>query len=230
MTRRARHFARLAALALGLVAAGCSNPFLPAQAPSPTEGGGSSFTPDYLSDEGVLTTVTQAIAARNAIGENAYLQAFADSESYGINCTFTLDDSVRAYAEGSGKVVPPVWRLEYEPAFYRYLTTNVTDVTGEYEMSFFDIPESPNEKNENPHTRTLFHRTYVVTAGTADNPVQVATGTADIEVRLVTGSRWAIVSWSDHLYPGIPAATSNAGEFCFSRLRIDSYNHSETTP
>jgi hypothetical protein len=231
MTRRARHFARLAALALGLAAAGCSNPFLPAQAPSPTAGGGSSFTPDYQSDEGVLTTVTQAIGVRNAIGENAYLKAFADSATYGFNCTFGLGDSVRAVAERSGQPAPAVWRLEYEPAFYRYLTLTsdvAASVSGDYEMTFFDT--SPPEKDDNPHTRTLFHRSYVVDAGTADSPVHVAEGKADIEVRLVAPSRWAIVSWSDDLYPGISASTSDPGEFCFSRLRIDSYYHTETTP
>jgi hypothetical protein len=231
MTRRAGHFARLVALALGLAAAGCSNPFLPAQAPSPTAGGGSSFTPDYNSAEGVLSTVASAIGARNTVGEIAYLNAFADSLDYGFNAAFTLDDSVRALAERSGQPAPAVWRLEYETAFYRYLG-GVSDASGEYDMSFFDLPDMPKEEFGNPVDRVVFHREYVVTAGPADSPVPVAKGAADIDVRHVTSpaNRWVIVSWSDHLFPGISATTSDPGDFCFSRLRIDSYYHTETTP
>jgi len=227
MTRRRWFTATLIAFALGVALTGCRNPFLPAQAPAPTLGGGTSFTPDYGKPDGVLSTVSLAIGARGTgIGESAYLNAFADSATYGFGCTFTLDDSVVAAAKRAGAVVPDQWRLAYETAFYRYLS-GVSSVSGEYEMTF--VEEAPAEDSGD---RTLLHQTYVLTAGSGDNQVQVATGKADIEMRQVTSptARWVITAWSDHLFPGISATPTDPGEFCFSRLRIDSFNAPETTP
>jgi len=221
IARPLRAVAALAVLAATAALAGCSNPFLPAQAPAPGAGGNSAFTPDYLSSEGVLTTIASAINARGAgIGETAYLAAFADSATQGLGCTFTLDDSVVA-ERLRASIVVPTWRRELEPGFYRYLCT--VDPTGDYDVTFLPTPGKTDEGNDAIDDRVVRYRDYLVTGAST----QVATGSADIEMRLITSPtrRWVITAWSDHVRAGLSADTTDPGDFCFSRLRIDSYNH-----
>src|SRR5262245_47945403 len=227
MTSRLRIDARSALLvamvAAALALSGCRNPFLPSAPEPPAVGSSVSVDIDFTSTEGLLATLSQAVAAKaQGNGLRAYLAAFADSSTQGLGLRFDFDpDVVRERSDASVPV--PVWTRQYEADFYNYLATLNT---GDYDMSFEPNPSAPDVNDAPDHA--ILHRIYVLTATDQDgNSTQLGTDKADLEMRRLSGAstNWVIVRWTDTIIsPDAGPSPADPGLYSFSRLRIDSYN------
>ncbi len=210
---------------LALAAAGCLNPFLPAHPEPPAAAGSSeSVDIDFTSTEGLLSTMSQAVANKNQGNAfRAYMSAFADSSSQGLGLRLDLDpDVVQERSVGATKPIPPPNQArQTEATFYNYI---VILNAGDYDLSF--EPNADADVHDAPD-HAIIHRTYILSATDNSTAVitQIATGKAEIEMRLLPppSSNWVITRWTDtNLFGASPA---DPGQYCFSRLMIDAYNY-----
>ena len=211
-------------LAIALATGGCKNLFLPS-APEPPAAAGSivSVDIDFTSTEGLLSTISEAVAAKaQGNGFRAYMAAFADTTTQGLGLRIDLDPDVVRERSDANVRPPAVWSRQYEADFYNYVSTLNP---GEYDLSFEPDPSNPDVHDTSDHA--ILHRTYVLTATDANgDPTQLATGNVELELRQLAGAstNWVIVRWTDSiLSPGIGPNPADPGQYCLSRLRIDSY-------
>ena len=207
-------------------AAGCSNPFLPAQ---PAVPGGTDqnvvVSMDFSTPELLLNTMAAAVSVKNkGNGAAAYLAAFADTATQNVGAHIEFDPDVVAERSGAGLSGPPGgWSIAgNEKTFYEYLSTRSA---GDFSLTWTD---TLTDDTGDPD-RQAFNRRYSVTAVSDDfSEVQyVSQGWARIEMRRVSVPtvRWVITRWNDHVLDAQTAPDpSDPGLRCFSRLRIDSYN------
>ncbi len=215
-----------AAAVVALALAGCRNPFAPSEPQPPVEAAVPVRT-DYATPEGVLTTIRDAVFARNqSDGAAAYIGAFSDTGYVQVFDPGVVEDRIRA-----SKAIPN-WNRAYERTFYPYLFRQqvllvqnpalYTDA--DYVLSW--TPEiASDDINLDSGVATLY-RLYHLTATISDGSVaQLAYGHARIVMeRNASGTRWAITRWEDTTDPAYGPAPQgdNAGFRSFSRLRIDS--------
>jgi hypothetical protein len=210
-------------VALTLGAAGCGNLFLPSKPEPPSADSGiPPVDIDFSTPEGVCQTLALAIAAKNrSNGFRAYMAVFADTTTQGLGLQIDLDPDVVRERDEATVPIPPRWLRQNEAVFYLYLSGLNP---GEYDFSWTN-----NGDVFDGSDHAILSRTYVLNATATDGSVtQLATGNAELDMRRIPGSpqNWVIVRWTDTLLPGIgPTPDPEAGLYCFSRLRIDSYNH-----
>ena len=223
---RAPGAVRALSLALALTAAGCSNPFLPAQPEAPASGQESVTVPmDFSTPELVLGTLAAAVSVKDrGNGATAYLAAFADTLTQGVGVRFDFDPDVVAERAGVGKYGPAGgWTVDpNEKTFYKNLSALRT---GEFALTWTD---TLTEEAPDPDRRVLY-RQYAVTATDEDfsSTDYISRGWVRIEMLQIPGppARWVITRWTDHILDAETGPDpADAGLRCFSRLRIDSYN------
>ena len=207
-----------AALAAGLAA--CRNPFLPAQ-PEPPGSATEDVTVamEFSRPALLFNTLVTAIAVKNrGNGVAAYIGAFADTTTQGVDMHVEFDPAVVAERAGVGERVPS-WLRSDEIDFYRYLSGLAE---GDYSLLLSPVL---TDNTDDPNHQ-FFNREYTLTSTTQDgNSTELARGWAEIELRYVTdpSAQWVITRWTDHVIAGIDPNPSNPGQRSFSRLRFDSY-------
>lgn len=192
----------LALLALGLLAAGCVNPFRPA---TPDRPSGTSVFEDFSTPEQVLATIKLAIAA-GTDGSDAYIHAFADSSVAGqIAYRAFYDPDVKTSYEQSGHTAPEPWNRQLEQLLFTYVIG--LRPTFDYQMAWEDDLTSPSD--DVSADTVQFHRHYKVVASTASGSTveTIAAGFADLSM-FKSGGRWAISRWNDRVDPDAGAQNS----------------------
>jgi hypothetical protein len=178
----------MAAAALSLLAASGCRFFRPAEPEPPTSG--SLFVPDYTDPFKTLSTMRQAIEARNQQGP--YKEALADSAQgeQPFNATFDPAD-IAELPQGTN--IPSRWTRDNEAGFYTYLTTLRGDAI--YFLSFQTIPGQADSVGVD---RYLLHRAYTYYLLNGDT---LARGQADLRFIRGNTQQWRLLHWVDHRDP-----------------------------
>jgi len=187
-----KHARVLALLAIGLLAAGCVNPFRPA---TPERPSGSAVVEDYSQPEDVLTTIQLAVAA-GTDGASAYYNAFADSSSPGDPAFRAFYDVVAktSYEQG-GHTAPEPWTRQLEQLLFTYI--NGLRPTFTYQMAWGPDADSPNDDTPAGADTVQFHRHYLIVATSESGVTEtIAAGFTDLSF-FKSGGRWAITRWND---------------------------------
>src|SRR4029078_5573359 len=110
---------------------------------------------DYATREGTLTTIAEAIFAKDqGNGESAYLGAFADTSFAEFCFTVVFDPDVFAERTNAGKTIP-TWTRSYESAFYRWVFQDAP-ATAEYSLTW--TPEHVDDVDEAAGIATLYRQ------------------------------------------------------------------------
>lgn len=200
MTHRSigRALQRLGLLALvwatltGGVFSGCSGLFTPATPERPTT---APVIPNYSSAEATLTTMVEAIQAKDQ-GTDAWVGAFADSiaEAGGPHFHIIFDTNDVIVCDCPA---PTIWRRTDERQFY--LEFMQLSLSATYGAIFTEVADDP-DLTPPTDSEVLIHRNYrVLATEESGNTSVIAIGRADLTFRKVSADRWLITRWVDHM-------------------------------
>lgn len=212
-------FPRLAALTLAaaLLAAGCTNPFSPADPEAPTAGGVVS---NFSSPDKVLDTIAEAISAE-AGGAVAYGDALADSTTGSTPFGFyAVPDplALTTWRQSSGRDPYDVGDVRHEKLFFADLLTVLDSF--DYTFVFAEDTNSPNDDIDLSNGTALLHRYYILQATKGSIEEIIAVGYADLYLRKYNG-RWWLVRWDDRIDPTIGVNPVNLYNRSMGWRRLD---------
>lgn len=193
---------------------GCVNPFKPAD-PEPPDGSG--VVENFSTPENVLETLRLAIEAKSLTGENAYLNAFADSITAGDRAYRSFyDASVKlTWQAGTSIAAPEPWDRGLERGVPRFLYGVRQNLA--YSWQWSRDPFSTND--DEAADSAQFHRKYTLLATNGSQSEVIATGYCDLSFQRKEG-RWSIVRWNDRYDPTVgPNPSSDQRSMTWWRLQ-----------
>lgn len=202
LTRRGLRPVR-AGLMLGLLAvlvAGCDL-FKPA---SPEVGSrGPTLLPSYATPESCLFYMQVGFERKDALGQDAYLGALADTTKDGAGFHAFFDDAVwNAYKANYQNETADFWGLAREATF---LSSFFGHWLCPYDMKWLPDEVYPHDYVSPEGDRVILHRRYEIRAlqrPPADT-LLIAVGYADMYFTRVSAARWAMTRWQDRVDPAV---------------------------
>lgn len=182
-----------------LAAAGCTNPFQPAQ---PQQPGAGSVAENFSWPDSTLATIRRALAARGQAGMQAYLDALADSASVDDRAYYAFFDPAVLSDWTTHGSAPDQWPRDYEQFFFQGLSNARTGY--KYDFNWWTIDQhSQQEVYDDGAGDALLHRFYTLVVSTnnvATPPDTIAQGYADFSF-VRQGGRWVLYRWQDRRDP-----------------------------
>jgi hypothetical protein len=209
-----------AALVLGLLAvlvAGCDL-FKPAK---PEIGvGGSTLLPSYAHPESCLAYMKFGIERKDAVGQDAYLGALADTTKDGAGFHAFFDLAVwNAYKAAYPDESPDFWGLSREATF---LSSFFSVLLCPYQMKWLPDQDYPYDVTPDAD-HMLLRRRYEVRAlqkPPADT-LLIAVGYADLYFTRISAARWALTRWQDRVDPAVGAQPDSSEQQSFGSRRLN---------
>jgi len=206
-------------LALGLLVAGCTNPFQPARPQFPSA---TAVRENFTDPDSLLNTMGLALVARSG-GQNAYSDALADSTSATTADFYAFYDPTVADAWKATSHRDPTnpWNARLEGLLFSWLVT-LRNPDWVYAMQWAPDPTSPSDQRDDAAGTAFYHRHYVLTATQPGQDASIlAVGYADLTFIRVSPGHWALRLWQDRLDPQFGVNPTLTDEVSMSRRRLD---------
>lgn len=191
-----------AGLALGLLAllvAGCDL-FMPAHPEVVV--GGPALIPSYTTPEECLYYMRVGIERKDAVGQDAYLGALADTIKDGVGFHAFFDPAVwNAYRAAYPDESPDFWGLSRESQF---LPPFFSTFLNPYQMKWLPDEVYPHDVTPDAD-HMILRRRYEIRA-IQDPPADtllIAVGYADMYFARISPARWAMTRWQDRVDPDV---------------------------
>ena len=203
------------------MAAGCVNPFKPADPQLPS---GDIVPENFGTPEEVLETMRVGIVSRSVNGGDAYLHAFAESTALGDRAFRAFyDPAVKATWQSVNQLTAPEpWDLALE----RNLPQKLDDIrptSPEYIFQWAQDPDFPLDPPITGDTAQI-HRKYTLFArisGGEDIEI-IGIGFADLSLQKERSGRWSIFRWQDRVDPAVGVNPAETDQRTFSWWRLES--------